>query len=200
MPKPTDQSRSSSMKPPKVPTVAKEGTIEPEWAAEVHLKIREQIRSILRERQRQQLVDLAAQACDRLWDALAAGQDPSHEWLDVLDEARAMGIADKEITAAQRGGKVIYRVVHRTHGADPWPYFAKSTAFEKCESRALREHAGADLRWGTASEDGEASPSSPWVLSRFDAGGDLVETGYTVTPLPTALSPLLGGGSTDGQI
>ncbi|MFF9785765.1 hypothetical protein [Streptomyces nigrescens] len=155
--------------------------------------------------ERPQLVALTAQAIDQLHDAIVAGQeDPSHELLcamDRLHEARARGISIKEITAARRdGGAVtVYRVAHRTHGEDPLPYLSKPKAFDKCEARVLREQAGADLQWGTESADGQASRTSPWVLFRLDARGDLIDTGYTVTPLPTTVTPVPGVFTADEQ-
>ncbi|MFB6881226.1 hypothetical protein ACFCY8_10370 [Streptomyces noursei] len=153
--------------------------------------------------QRQQLITLAAQAIDRFQDALVAGEeDPSSEELCAMNEvhkARAMSISDKEITAARRNAGTAYRVAHRTRGEELLPFLSKQRAFGKCEMRALHEYPGAELQWGTSSEDGQANRSSPWVLFRLDAQRDLIDTGYTVTPLPTTLKPVPGVDCTDEQ-
>lgn len=152
--------------------------------------------------ERQQVVKLAAEAIDRRQDAVSAGEEGLTELLcamRLVHAARALGISDKEITAARRTEGTAYHIAHRRHGPDLWPYLSKAGAFDECEKRTRRDHPDAVLRWGTESEDDQASASSPWVLFREDENGDLVDTGYTITPLPTKIRPVPGVGITDEQ-
>ncbi|MCZ1012096.1 hypothetical protein [Streptomyces lydicus] len=153
--------------------------------------------------ERQQVIKLTAEAVDLLQDAIAAGEEGDAEWLGAMNQvqaARAMGISDEEITAARRADGTVYRIAYRNRAMSMWPYLSKARAFDECTKRARQEHPDAVLEWGTAGKDGEADPRSPWLLFRHNENGDLVDTGFTVTPLPTKLRPVSDMAFADEQI